>query len=348
MALVAVVSQATSQGVIAEKPISVSKQATRLVRLLELPSRRLDSARKLLKLGKDAVPALTRAMNDPRLEVVCRVAIFLRMMGDDAKLAIPTLRKVVKGSDPKLAYAAQWALSAFHPIGITMVADYAKHRIIEFDESGKEVLEITKLKGIFGAERLPNGNYLIALAGQSRVQEIDRKGKVIWEYQQKSINPLGATRLPTGHTLIANTSGGVLEVDMKGKVVWQARGQSPWKAQGLQNGNVLIANGSGAVELNRKGEKVRSFSQAKQIHEARRLANGNTLLASYKDKSVVEVTPAGKKLLSIDVGSMADTAIRTPDGATIAGGTGFVSKYDAKGKLLWKRKVGRAGSVRYY
>jgi hypothetical protein len=337
-----------AQAVPNRKPISVAMQATRLVRLLELPARRVASARELLKLGKHAVPALTRALRDPRPDVVGRVAIFLRMLGDDAKSAIPTLRDVAKAKDPNLASAARWALSAFHPEGITLVADYAGHSLIEFDAAGKKVLEIQDLKGIFCAERLPSGNYLIALAGRGLVREIDRKGKVIWEYHQKSMNPLGVTRLPNDHTLISNTSREVLEVDTKGNVIQRMPGVTPWKAQALRNGRVLVADGNAAFELDAKGKKVRSFPGIRHVREARRLANGHTLLADYKAKTVIEVDADGKKVRSIKVDMQVDSAIRTPDGGTITGGAGTVRKFDKDGKPVWTRKVGRAGSVRHY
>ena len=82
---------------------AIRKKAIRYIRLMELPSMRVEAAAELTKLGKKAVPSLVRALDDPRPEVVSRLALVLRMLGDDAKPAIPTLRRIAKGKDEKLA-----------------------------------------------------------------------------------------------------------------------------------------------------------------------------------------------------------------------------------------------------
>jgi hypothetical protein len=67
-------------------------------------------------------------------------------------------------------------------------------------------------------EPLPNGRYLLALAGTGRVVEVEGSGKVVWECAQNSA--VSATRLGNGHTLIANFDGRCLvEVDRAGKEV---------------------------------------------------------------------------------------------------------------------------------
>ncbi|HEY7310527.1 MAG TPA: HEAT repeat domain-containing protein [Gemmataceae bacterium] len=67
-------------------------------------------------------------------------------------------------------------------------------------------------------EPLPNGRYLLALAGSNRVLEIDSAGKILWECTVTA--PTSATRLRNGHTLIACFDDRCLiEVDRAGKEV---------------------------------------------------------------------------------------------------------------------------------
>ena len=92
------------------------------------------------------------------------------------------------------------------------------------DARGKPLRTITPSAHGAGAsywasvEPLPNGRFLLALGGAGRVVEIDAAGKVVWECQQNA--PVFATRLRTGHTLVASFEGRCLvEVDRAGKPV---------------------------------------------------------------------------------------------------------------------------------
>jgi hypothetical protein len=67
-------------------------------------------------------------------------------------------------------------------------------------------------------EVLPNGRYLLALGGSSRVIEIDLSGKIHWECTVPSA--VFATRLRNGHTLVSSfEERSVIEVDRAGKEV---------------------------------------------------------------------------------------------------------------------------------
>ncbi len=71
------------------------------------------------------------------------------------------------------------------------------------------------------ADRLLNGNTLIALFTPGKVIEVTPKGKVVWELE--GLGPLlDADRLPNGHTLVAQ-NGAVAEYDAKGKKVWSMK-----------------------------------------------------------------------------------------------------------------------------
>jgi hypothetical protein len=71
-------------------------------------------------------------------------------------------------------------------------------------------------------ERLPSGNYLVALYSSQKVAELDPSGKEVWHV--KAANPGHATRLRNGNTLVSNIEGRtVVEYDRSGKEVWSIK-----------------------------------------------------------------------------------------------------------------------------
>jgi hypothetical protein len=111
-------------------------------------------------------------------------------------------------------------------------------RLVEMDgECKREIRVIHPAEHADGAkywasvEPLPNGRYLLALAGSHRVLEIDAAGKIHWECTVTA--PTSATRLRNGHTLIACFDDRCLiEVDRAGKEVSkQTLGGRPFVVQ---------------------------------------------------------------------------------------------------------------------
>jgi HEAT repeat protein len=98
------------------------------------------------------------------------------------------------------------------------------NQVVELDASGKELKKVnTQAGGNTGgwasAERLANGNYLVALYSSGKVVELDEKGKVVWSVNSPS--PGHATRLRNGNTLVASIEGRALyEYDRTGKEIW--------------------------------------------------------------------------------------------------------------------------------
>ena len=110
----------------------------------------------------------------------------------------------------------------------------------------------------FMATRLPNGNTLICDNRGERVFEVRTSDyvagapddgytaeSIVWTFvAAPTTRPKYAQRLPSGNTLIAGASHGVLEVDPGGAVVWQVGPgvlDEPVSAVRLANGNTLIA-----------------------------------------------------------------------------------------------------------
>ena len=84
---------------------------------------------------------------------------------------------------------------------------------------------------VFGAIRLENGNTLIAGGNNNRVLEVDPKGKIVWQVDQKDLPGITLAWvttlqvLPNGNIVIGNCHAGpdnpqLIEVTREKKVVW--------------------------------------------------------------------------------------------------------------------------------
>jgi HEAT repeat protein len=99
----------------------------------------------------------------------------------------------------------------------------AQGAVIEMDAKGKEVRTVhVQTNGNWcNVEALPGGHYLVALAGNNKVAEVDSTGKAVWQCTTIP-SPCFATRLPNGNTLVASMMHRrVVEVDRAGKTVWE-------------------------------------------------------------------------------------------------------------------------------
>ncbi len=72
------------------------------------------------------------------------------------------------------------------------------------------------------ADLLPNGNVLVADGTARRVVELDKDGKVVWQFSSGLVEPHEADRLSNGNTTICDSEGNrILEIDPDGKKVWE-------------------------------------------------------------------------------------------------------------------------------
>lgn len=189
-----------------------------------------------------------------------------------------------------------------------MFAEYGQgpNRLVELDADGKVTWEhkFPSIAVLF--QVLPDGHVLYGYGGKpTGVREIDRKQKVVWDYESKCPQVLGCSRLANGHTLVAEQGPcQVLEVDRDGKVVRTTPLTTTEKGYHLQvrnvhklaNGNILAAHeGDGAIrEVDVSGKLVWEFAKVENTGEAIRLPNGNTLIAGATQKRLIEVTPKGE------------------------------------------------------
>lgn len=167
------------------------------------------------------------------------------------------------------------------------------------------------------AQRLPNGHTVVADNGRRKVIEVDRGGKVVWDFDvpndnnRKTPTMRQVRRLANGNTLIcASTEDKVIEVSPAKKVVWSYAVPFPYLATRLATGNTLISSGDGygsprgffVVEVDRAGKEVWKYGGADAPKDQQlrwpsghvRLANGNTLIAEARGGVIREVSPDKK------------------------------------------------------
>jgi hypothetical protein len=186
----------------------------------------------------------------------------------------------------------------------------------EVDPDRKVVWQVGKPTVVIAesAQRLANGNTVIADNGRMKVIEIDKDLKVVWEFdlannnKRKTPTMRQVRRLENGNTLIcASTEDKVIEVSPEKKVVWTCDVPFPYLATRLPNGNTLISSGDGygsprgwfVVEVDKDSKTVWKYGGADAPKEQRlrwpsghvRLANGNTLIAEAQGATIREVTP---------------------------------------------------------
>jgi outer membrane protein assembly factor BamB len=186
--------------------------------------------------------------------------------------------------------------------------------------------------------------------GPNRLVELDREGKLVWEYRLPSLAVIFQV-LPDGHVLYAHGGSptGVTEIDRDKKVVWNYVSKCPQVlgCQRLANGHTLVAEQGPcqAVEVDAKGKVVhitRLTTTEKgyhlQVRNVHKLANGNILAGHEGEGAVREVDPDGKVVWEYTKVENAGEALRLSNGNTlIACGTQKrVIEVSPAGKVVWE------------
>jgi hypothetical protein len=110
----------------------------------------------------------------------------------------------------------------------------------------------------FTAITTPEGHTLITCTHGNRVIEVDQSGKVVWQLTNEDLpgpwlqDPCGAQRLENGNTVIASYAAGqkklkgpkLLEVTPEKKVVWSFYNEEP---AGIHHFQILETNGKKLV-----------------------------------------------------------------------------------------------------
>jgi hypothetical protein len=165
---------------------------------------------------------------------------------------------------------------------------------------------------IHGFQRLKNGLTMIAETGNRRIIEVDNEGKIVHEIPITVDHPDShrdtrlARKLDNGHYLVCHEGDGVVrEYDENGKVVW-----------------------SYALELGDRPVQEGHDGHGTHVFSAIRLKNGNTLVGGGDNNRVLEVSPAGKIVWSLDYKELPNirlywitTLQQLPNGNLIIGNT---------------------------
>ena len=180
-------------------------------------------------------------------------------------------------------------------------------------------------------QALPNGNLLLH-TGPNKIEEVTPDKKVVWTHVSTQVPPYkgaveihGFRRLSNGLTMIAETGNRrIIEVDGEDKVIHEIpitvehpnSHRDTRNVRKLDNGHYLAAHEADAKirEYDATGKVVWSYEldlnnqprtdghdgHGTEVFGAVRLKNGNTLIAGGNNNRVIEVTPEGKIVWSIE------------------------------------------------
>ncbi|MHC4993840.1 MAG: beta-propeller domain-containing protein [Planctomycetota bacterium] len=234
---------------------------------------------------------------------------------------------------------------------------------------------------------LPNGNILLTLTRQRQkgarypgggVIEVERSGKIVFEYIGKQSEVNTAQRLPNGNTLVveAGDKPRILEVNPRGKVVVDVPMQCQTEnhhmesrmTRKMSNGNYLAPqlHDFAVKEYTPTGKVVRVIKTDRvdpEVHTwpftAIRLANGNTLIGLTHGNEVIEVAPNGKvvwRLTNQDCGDIIRDACgvqRLPNGNTVI--TSYAGRQGVKlfevtpdKEVVWSYADGKTHGIHHF
>lgn len=135
-------------------------------------------------------------------------------------------------------------------------------------------------------QRLDDGRTMIAESGNRRIIEVDRSGRIVHEVPLAVTHPDAhrdtrlVRKLDNGHYLVCHEADGVVrEYDGTGSVVWSYALDLAGRPRTPGHGH----EGHGT-----------------DVYGAIRLPDGNTLIATGNGNRVIEVTPAGKVVWSLE------------------------------------------------
>jgi hypothetical protein len=154
------------------------------------------------------------------------------------------------------------------------------------------------------AYELDDGTLFICDRNNNRALQVDREGKVVWEYSGRVKHPHNAHKLPNGNVLICDSDGNrVVEASPGREVVWSYGDGSPamcnWPrcAQRLETGNTMICDSKNArvIEVTPEGRIVWEYrvDYFSKFYEIEIQPNGNVLVSDQQHHQVIEVDRAG-------------------------------------------------------
>jgi outer membrane protein assembly factor BamB len=157
------------------------------------------------------------------------------------------------------------------PNGNTFIATY--YQLLEVAPNGKEAWSVARPEGVVSAQKLRNGS-VVLLTSTGKVTILNTAGKEIRSFETGGIISWSSLEvLSNGHVLVCCTPGKVVEFDATGKRVWECEASNPVCATRLSNGHTLICNSEGrrVVEVDRHGKDVwEQHTEGRPWHVRRR------------------------------------------------------------------------------
>lgn len=208
-----------------------------------------------------------------------------------------------------------------------------KGRVAIVNAQGGVLWEVECKHNSHDIGHLANGNLLLH-TGPARVVEMTPAKEIVWQYEARQrpgsaerVEIHAFQRLPDGLTMVAESGNRrIVEVNRSGEIVKEipltVENPNPHRdtrlARKLSSGNYLVCHeGDGAVrEYDSAGKVVWSYAldlagrprspghgpegHGTEVFGALRLPSGNTLIACGNGNRVIEVTPAGKTVWSVE------------------------------------------------
>jgi len=215
-------------------------------------------------------------------------------------------------------------------------------------------------------ERLPNGNTLIADAGDeagfgSEIIEVDPVGNIVWNYNEGLRFAHSGRRLKNGNTLITDTTNNrLIEVTPDKRIVMTSDEWGggtgklsdgshlhyPNEGFELEDGTFWVTdrNNDRCIQVDRNGNVLWAFEkELHHPHNANPLPNGNILIADSDGNRILEINREREVIWSYGDGSIETlwwprSGIRLENGNTlITDSKNYrIMEVSREGKIIWK------------
>jgi len=244
----------------------------------------------------------------------------------------------------KLAIPFEW-----HPTGRgdlgghTLLTTGGKGQVLEMDPQGRVVWRFPIRA--WSAEKLLNGNGLIASLDAQRILEVDAVGNSLWQ-----LTGIGATRakpLSNGNLLVSDYNGKrILEINRRRTVVWQHAINEPcFDADRLPNGHTVFGCANFVREITPDFRTVREWPISGRLNGLQALPNGRILVANFGSNLVAEFDGTGRETWRYETPQPSDV-FRLLNGHTLITTASQIIEIDAQKQLVREWAKSEYGSAR--
>jgi hypothetical protein len=250
------------------------------------------------------------------------------------------------------------------PDGSRVISDTRNHRVLTVSPNG-DLEQITPADGYLSnptfADILPDGHLLICDAGNARVFELDRWGKMVWQFGNRAIPrrllsfPRSVEPIPRGGLLIADTANNrivefkqgslaICPFDDADPLFWPRCARRSFSHTNLiadgRNGRIIEVSPAGRILHRLDALYLTSHPRLKDPHDARPLPDGNILIVDPSNDLVAIADWLGR--VSWIAGAEGTVKLKDPHSAQLLDdGTVFICD-SGNSRVLW---VDRRGQI---